>query len=550
MSSNVDWKRQKVEDHKFDFIDVEDYVDNSWWRQIKYSFVFIIVIKGILIYCADVWTASNLMTTDNLQELAPGGVTKDGIIEAVAGLNINIVVYRWIFMSCIILSFILLAWDIKRAVEVIKSRDISYAFTSMIASRYYCITSYAHFCLFEKIHQSKKTIDEVAFFCFFTFRGWKRLLLADAPRQAINAFLLYNIFIKSSKGDFLKNWNSVWEGRNANGQPIYPTMKKFSIGVMMFTVLMFTLSILYMFGAVCLYIPLVIHIRGNLKEYCCHKIDKRIDEIVKKKARSRAQEAAKNGGSELPKATLPNIGLIEETGRSSPVPGGGPRPPYANYKPPGSPQMRKNMPMPNDPYRRQHTPQHPPRAYSPAPPARCYTPTMDDDIEHRPLKQDNQQQYYHNRNMRQQTYDYADDRSEISDVQSGISGSHVGTPRTPANYHRRHPSESSTVISGSNQGSIVNGYGSPARSAPGQNRPYYAETVMMTDMSGRAGPGGQQPSPYGAYQDPYQSPGRITGLGGGVAPRPGGSVVGGGSTIGGPTYTQQQRSRMQQPTYF
>ncbi|KAG0261030.1 hypothetical protein DFQ27_003172 [Actinomortierella ambigua] len=537
MSANeVDWKRQKVEDHKFDFIDVEDYVDSSWWRQVKYSVVFIVVIKGILIYCADVWTAVNLILATNLQQIAPG-VGKNETISGIEGLDIDLNVYKWIFMSCIVLSFVLLAWDIKRAVEVIKSRDISYAFTSMIASRYYCITSYAHFCLFEKIHQSKKSIDEVAFFCFFTFRGWKRLLFADAPRQVINAYLLYNIFFS----DKSFSWKHVWATSD-------DTSKKFSIGVMMFTVTMFTLSILYMLVAVFLYIPLVLHIRGNLKEYCCHKIDKRIDEIVKKKARSRAQEAAKNGG-DLPKATLPNIGLIEGSGRSSPAPGAGPRPAYANYKPPGSPQMRKNMPLPNDPYRRQHTPQHPPRAYSPAPPARCYTPTLDDDIEHRPLKHDNHQQHYHNRNMRQQGYDYADDRSEISDVQSGVSGSHMGTPRTPANnYHRRHPSESSTVISGSNQGSVVNGYGSPARGVPaGQPRPYYAETVMMTDMSGR----GQQAPPYGAaYQDPYQSPGRVTGLGGGVGPRPGGSVVGGGSTISGPTYSQQQRSRMQQPTYY
>jgi hypothetical protein len=50
-----DWKRQKVQDHKFDFIDVDDYIDNSPWRKFKYSLVFAMVIKGILIYCADLW---------------------------------------------------------------------------------------------------------------------------------------------------------------------------------------------------------------------------------------------------------------------------------------------------------------------------------------------------------------------------------------------------------------------------------------------------------------------------------------------------------------
>ena len=55
----ADWRRQKVQDHKFDFIDVEDYVDDSAWRKFKYSLVFAIVIKGILIYCADLWYVEN-----------------------------------------------------------------------------------------------------------------------------------------------------------------------------------------------------------------------------------------------------------------------------------------------------------------------------------------------------------------------------------------------------------------------------------------------------------------------------------------------------------
>jgi hypothetical protein len=53
----ADWKRQKVQDHKFDFIDVEDYLDNSLSRKLMYSLVFAVVIKGILIYCADLWYA-------------------------------------------------------------------------------------------------------------------------------------------------------------------------------------------------------------------------------------------------------------------------------------------------------------------------------------------------------------------------------------------------------------------------------------------------------------------------------------------------------------
>ncbi|KAF9384404.1 hypothetical protein BGX21_001312 [Mortierella sp. AD011] len=443
-----DWKRQKVENHKFDFIDVDDYIDNSFIRKFKYSLVFAIVIKGILIYCADLWTAVNLLVAGTWStSLVDGQISLNDI-------NISFVIYKWIFAACIILSFILLAWDMKKAVVIIQSRDISYAFTSMIAYRYYAIKSYAHFCLFEKIHNSKKQIDEIAFFCFFTFRGWKRLMFADGPRQVINGIILITVVLKNKKNDDYDfafwNWN-------------FPIMTRITIGMMTFTLTLWVISILLMFVAVVLYIPLVIHIKGNLKEFCCHKIDKRIDEIIKKKAKLRALEAksgkgGKGGETPLQKPTLPQIDLIEEgrgpmtavTPRMAAMPS-----PYM-----GSPAMRKNMPMPagNDPYRHQRPP----------PPARPYTPNLEDDSDTRPLRQDNHQQAYHNRR-----YDYGDNRSEVGDaVYGGFTA--PSYPQHPG--HRKQPSETSTVLSGSNQGSVVGGYGQrTARPHPlqqGHNAPY------------------------------------------------------------------------------
>jgi hypothetical protein len=43
---------------------------------------------------------------------------------------------------------------------------------------------------------------------------------------------------------------------------------------MIFTVLIFIGSALLLVVAGILYIPLLCYIRGNLKEYCCHKVDK------------------------------------------------------------------------------------------------------------------------------------------------------------------------------------------------------------------------------------------------------------------------------------
>lgn len=176
---------------------------------------------------------------------------------------------------------------------------------------------------------------------------------------------------------------------------------------------------------------------------------------------------------------------------------------------------------------------------------------MDDDGDTKPLRHDNHAQHYHNRNYRRdQQYEFADDSSEISDNYSAGGGYPYSQypPKPQLQAHRRQGSDTSTVLSGSNQGSVVSGHGPrPAKPHPLQhgqvlsreaglgNGNHYADTVMMTDMSGsyRGAP------PHGGYH------GAPTGLGGGVHPNPGGSVMG-GSAVGGPGYVDQQRRPYQQ----
>jgi hypothetical protein len=95
-----------------------------------------------------------------------------------------------LIMLSILSSFVLLAFEWRKANKIIKSRDISYAFTSLIAYRYYAIRSYAHYCLFAQIQNSRKTVDVLAFWVFFKFKGWKRLVLAEFPRQFLNMVII------------------------------------------------------------------------------------------------------------------------------------------------------------------------------------------------------------------------------------------------------------------------------------------------------------------------------------------------------------------------
>ena len=87
-------------------------------------------------------------------------------------------------------------------------------------------------------------------------------MFADGPRQVINGIILITV-IKGT-GFNLEFWNYG-----------FSTMNSITMGLMMFTLTLWVISVLLMIVAVILYIPLVIHIQGNLKEFCCHKIDKR-----------------------------------------------------------------------------------------------------------------------------------------------------------------------------------------------------------------------------------------------------------------------------------
>lgn len=96
---------------------------------------------------------------------------------------------------------------------------------------------------------------------------WKKILLAEAPRQVINVVTLKTIipkWIKIDNGLILEN-----DGLGKN------TIQRIMTGTMIFSVAVFAISFILICIAAIIYIPLLCHIQGNLKEYCCHKVDKR-----------------------------------------------------------------------------------------------------------------------------------------------------------------------------------------------------------------------------------------------------------------------------------
>lgn len=101
------------------------------------------------------------------------------------------------------------------------------------------------------------------------FLEWKRLLLADGPRQTINALTLYSFYLaKSSDG------GAWWQISKYITWDSADMVTDILLVSMAFTVLIFIGSLLLLIVAAILYVPLLCYIRGNLKEYCCHKVDK------------------------------------------------------------------------------------------------------------------------------------------------------------------------------------------------------------------------------------------------------------------------------------
>lgn len=89
-------------------------------------------------------------------------------------------------------------------------------------------------------------------------------MFADGPRQVINGIILIQVYNTQSTTHGILIWNYD-----------FPALTKVTITLMIFTLTLWVISVLLMIVAVVLYIPLVIQIQGNLKEFCCHKIDKR-----------------------------------------------------------------------------------------------------------------------------------------------------------------------------------------------------------------------------------------------------------------------------------
>ena len=161
------WKQEFIVEHKFDYINMEEYRMNSLMLWLKYASIYVIVLRNFLIYVADLVAVIFLFYP--LKSFDPSQGVPALVVE-----NVNLRdILKYIYLFCVAASVLLLAIDVRKARRIIKSRDISFAFTSNIAYRYYSIRSYAYYCFFEQISHATRTKDVLALFVFFRLKGMR-----------------------------------------------------------------------------------------------------------------------------------------------------------------------------------------------------------------------------------------------------------------------------------------------------------------------------------------------------------------------------------------
>lgn len=170
-----------MESQRWDYISLSDFKSTSCWTGFTYVWLWILAIISIAVYGADTYTAISLLAfnrwTSQVQPTIPFDVSK------------------WIFASCIILSFIILAFEWIRAIRVIRRGGVADSYLDPLAVVWQSMRpgsgrGWRRFLVFAELTKSRKGVDYVALFVYFQFKGEEH----DKP-------VLRTTLIGASRGD-------------------------------------------------------------------------------------------------------------------------------------------------------------------------------------------------------------------------------------------------------------------------------------------------------------------------------------------------------------
>ncbi|KAB8235153.1 uncharacterized protein BDW43DRAFT_309528 [Aspergillus alliaceus] len=295
-------------EEQWDYINLNDFKSESCLSPFSYFFLWLFLLVSIAVYAVDTFTAVNLLAFSKWA----------GQIQPAIPFTVS----RWIFAVCIIISFVLLVLRWIHAIRAIRSGSISQSYLDSLAVRIQSIRLWAsghgwkRFLVFAELTKSKKGAEYVALFAYFSFETWMNVIFADGPRQVVNAITLYSVMRMDllpggenapKTGDsspfiqFFDNVKILAEHNNLRALVLFG---------MLFTLVIWVLSILKLALAIILYLIFLFHHipseDGSLKAYCRRKINTRLTRIVRRKVN---KALAKGMVLQDRRPTQPNMGL-------------------------------------------------------------------------------------------------------------------------------------------------------------------------------------------------------------------------------------------------
>lgn len=259
MPVTENWKKDPVQDHCLDEIDASIFVSSSIEDRINHLCPSVMVLVTIIVYASDIWTAVNFLFIKDALASYFGAKRKEW--------------FPYVFYFSISASILLIIFEIYNARRVLRTRDVALVYTDPTAHRFHVLLSYKNYCFFQCIEASRSFSDKIAFFVYFRLKNWKRLFFTQVPREVIKCYVIVQLLIdvKWNKENFIERVSTF----NKNY-----ILSWFTIGSLFISHLFFVYCGFLCILAALLYIPLVFKMRGNLKEYVCYKVDKRVARLL------------------------------------------------------------------------------------------------------------------------------------------------------------------------------------------------------------------------------------------------------------------------------
>ncbi|KAL1649554.1 Potassium transporter [Diplodia intermedia] len=289
-----DQEKNVREEQKWDYITLSDFTSSSWKSKLSYLWLWTLSGIAVAVYAADTFTAVNLLVFNKWSSQVDPAI--------------DFKVSKWISVACIIVSWVLAAFAWLRAFRVMRGGGVADSYLDPLAATLQSSRIYSgghgwrRFLVFAELTKSKKGVDYIALFVYFSFKGAFRIVLAEGPRQVVNAVTLW----AAMKADLLPEGDHAETDGRSSLEQFWFNVKLLAdeqqeqaiiLSTMLFTLVIWVFAVLGLILAGVLYVLFLWHyipsVDGTLANYCRRKVDKRLERVVSKKVQKALEKQEK-----------------------------------------------------------------------------------------------------------------------------------------------------------------------------------------------------------------------------------------------------------------